>query len=791
MKKWFTPLVVVCYMAVAPNWAGGQTVALPEQINTTFEENQPLVTLDGKRIYFSRRGDQRNMGDRNNADCWYAEKNSSGEWTDPIHCGMVINNFEDNALVATDFRSSWGLVKDGTDTGRFIELEINGPKIERTNQLTWTDSMSNFQVLDVHLLTERGIGILSIRDHGSGDTDLYVTVRTAKDTTWSMPIKLKGGINGRQDERYPHLAPDGETLYFSSTSHGGFGGSDIFISRLDGQDPSVWSSPKNMGRSINSALDETASSLSITDRTLYFVRTLPLKGSDLFSVNLEPTFLPQSMSLVAIHSDCQGQLVKTTFGDKTVRLPERDSVFNLVLDGNAASMITFLENQNKYYPSQMIWASPKEKLLDYEQQAYLDVVFADPDYKSSELEIQKLQRQILNTRTGLKEYSQLLATQIAGLAVPQTTVFENEGFKTDRTLLELEQKYEQFLRKSLSGKDAFQEELDEEHSLLVGREKRLAELKRQISKVDAIEETKVAKEQVPMSFLNFKEVVKREVELDIFPKVWEALVSDLKSEVQLEVKKNYDNEAYRNLLKGDWLKDSIPQFWKISQRNVVQPTYNNALAGDLKKHLEPMVRATMLGLLKEEVAAYLEKILHMVVLEKIQTAASKELRVLTNAQKDLEAKIFESLVESAKDNIELQEYIAPIDKQEFVEYEWSFESLPLVKHVYFELPALNFFGNEVQLNHFARLELNRIVQLLQTNLGVNLDILVHTHGYMTYSNADRLTNQRAEQIENYLSRAGIQPGRVKVIGVGKNYPKLANHNYENRKQNQRVEILIK
>jgi outer membrane protein OmpA-like peptidoglycan-associated protein len=62
---------------------------------------------------------------------------------------------------------------------------------------------------------------------------------------------------------------------------------------------------------------------------------------------------------------------------------------------------------------------------------------------------------------------------------------------------------------------------------------------------------------------------------------------------------------------------------------------------------------------------------------------------------------------------------------------------------------------------------------------------------MTYSNADRLTKQRAEQIENYLLRAGVKSERVKVIGVGKNYPKLANHNYENRRQNQRVEILIK
>ena len=791
MKKWFTPIVVVCYMTIIPFWAGSQTVALPEQINTTFEELQPLVTLDGRRIYFSRKGDQRNMGDHNNADCWYSEKNTQGVWMEPIHCGMVINNFEDNSLVALDFRKSWGLVKDGEEAGQFFELEFDGEYVKRTSELNWTDSLPNLHILDIHFLPERGIGVLSMRDKKGGDADLYLTIRPPYDSVWSLPVKIEGGINGQQDERYPHLSPDGKTLYFSSTSHGGFGGSDVFISRLNGEDAIYWSSPRNMGRSINSALDETAMSLSVTDRMLYFVRTLPLKGSDIFSVNLESSFLPQAMTLVVIKADCQGQLVKSTIGGKTERIHQRDSIFNLVLNGKVSNMLTFVENQSKFYPSQVIRSSPNKEVLDYESQIFMDAVLSDPDYKTAEFEIQKLQKEILKTRTGLNEYSLLLDAQIKNIVIPTTAVFENEGFKTDRTLLELEQKYEQILDKSLAGKKAFEEEGGVISVNLEGREKRIADLKKQINKEVILDEKEMASQKATRSFINFREKIKREVEITLFPEVWEALIMDLKTEIQLEVKNEYQSEAYRNLLKGDWLKDSIPPFWRIPQRDLDQIIYENPLAGDLKRHLEPMVRATMLSLLKEEVTTYLQKVLHLIALERIQIESIKVLKNLTNAQKNLEVKILESLVLSASKNLEQQDIQPQLGEFESLEYKWSFTSVPLVKHVYIELPALNFSGNEVQLDHFARLELNRIVQLLKNNPEVVFEIIVHTHGYMAYATAETLTNQRAEQIENYLSRAGVKPGRVKVVGVGKNYPKLANHNYENRRQNQRVEILIK
>lgn len=52
----------------------------------------------------------------------------------------------------------------------------------------------------------------------------------------------------------PHISPNGNTLWFTSTRPGGFGGKDIWISLRNGA--GVWGAPTNMGATINSAADE-------------------------------------------------------------------------------------------------------------------------------------------------------------------------------------------------------------------------------------------------------------------------------------------------------------------------------------------------------------------------------------------------------------------------------------------------------------------------------------------------------------------------------------------------------
>lgn len=93
----------------------------------------------------------------------------------------------------------------------------------------------------------------STRSGGEGGMDLYISTRTAGGG-FSEPVELGDVINTGDNEFSPFIAPDGRTLYFASTGHPGFGGSDIFLSQRDAA--GRWSAPVNLGERINTSANE-------------------------------------------------------------------------------------------------------------------------------------------------------------------------------------------------------------------------------------------------------------------------------------------------------------------------------------------------------------------------------------------------------------------------------------------------------------------------------------------------------------------------------------------------------
>ena len=87
----------------------------------------------------------------------------------------------------------------------------------------------------------------------NGNADLYHCYRN-DDGTWTEPENLGPTINTKGTEMAPFIHPDGKTLYFSSDTHTGMGGYDLFVSRRN--EAGKWSEPKNLGYPINTPGDE-------------------------------------------------------------------------------------------------------------------------------------------------------------------------------------------------------------------------------------------------------------------------------------------------------------------------------------------------------------------------------------------------------------------------------------------------------------------------------------------------------------------------------------------------------
>ena len=108
------------------------------------------------------------------------------------------------------------------------------------------------------------------RPQATSGEDLYVS-QQGKDGTMSAPVPISPAINSSFNEGAGTISGDGKTLVFASCDRPkAIGNCDLYISRRTGNN---WSTPLNLGPSVNSTDWDSQPSLSADGRTLYFTST--------------------------------------------------------------------------------------------------------------------------------------------------------------------------------------------------------------------------------------------------------------------------------------------------------------------------------------------------------------------------------------------------------------------------------------------------------------------------------------------------------------------------------------
>jgi outer membrane protein OmpA-like peptidoglycan-associated protein/tetratricopeptide (TPR) repeat protein len=150
---------------------------------------------------------------------------------------------------------------------------------------------------------------------GMGSCDLYISYFTPDG--WSTPENMGDSINSEFWDVAPSLSPDKRDLYFASNRPGGYGGSDIYVSHrlLNGQ----WSAAENLGPTINTIGDEGTPFIHADNQTLYFNSTgQPGYGNnDLFVSRKQPDGAwgkPENLGYPINTIDDQGSLVVAADG---------------------------------------------------------------------------------------------------------------------------------------------------------------------------------------------------------------------------------------------------------------------------------------------------------------------------------------------------------------------------------------------------------------------------------------------------------------------------------------------
>lgn len=90
---------------------------------------------------------------------------------------------------------------------------------------------------------------------GYGGTDIWYSTYDKKGKTWSQPINAGPSINTAGSEGFPYMSDDDKTLYFSSNTHLGMGGLDIFKAEKDANGKFT-KAPENLKYPMNSPADD-------------------------------------------------------------------------------------------------------------------------------------------------------------------------------------------------------------------------------------------------------------------------------------------------------------------------------------------------------------------------------------------------------------------------------------------------------------------------------------------------------------------------------------------------------
>jgi len=126
----------------------------------------------------------------------------------------------------------------------------------------------------------------SDRPGGYGGYDIYMSEKRSNGE-WGPPINLGSDVNSDKDEVCPVLLPDG-TLYFSSDGQGTMGGFDIFMTTIS--DDGLWTKPENMGYPLNTAFDDLNFTITTPDGKKGYYSSAKSGGygeSDIYSFSFE------------------------------------------------------------------------------------------------------------------------------------------------------------------------------------------------------------------------------------------------------------------------------------------------------------------------------------------------------------------------------------------------------------------------------------------------------------------------------------------------------------------------
>lgn len=290
--------ITFCNLAIAQTRLNN-AINLGLGVNTKFEEGHPMLSADGKELYFWRDLFRKDANEYIQS-LWYSKINENGIWgtakylPEPFNVknktGSVAYISPDNNTIVIK-----GYFKNGTRTGpgfSYLNRGVDGFKNPIGIDIKNLNVLNKGKYSGACFLPDsKGMIHYFSETDDSKSSDLYYSFKN-NDGSFSEPQYIKE-LNTQYDDSTPFVASDNRTLYFSSNRKGTLGDQDIWkTTRLD-DTWQKWSEPINMGPSINTEKWDAYFTLDAKAEFAYMS-----VGGDLVKIQLEEQLKPQPVVLI-------------------------------------------------------------------------------------------------------------------------------------------------------------------------------------------------------------------------------------------------------------------------------------------------------------------------------------------------------------------------------------------------------------------------------------------------------------------------------------------------------------
>ena len=805
---------------LAYNSPVGQVEKLGATINSNYAERMPLISPDGKALYFARKKHPQNIGTTDKDDIWVSYLSRDGSWSKALNVGAPLNNENHNFVLAIDpSGKKLYLANDykGNKKDAISVSQQQGRSWKTPVRLDIEDHYNDSKFVNYHLSNDGNILLMAVqREEGFGDRDIYVSFKS-KNNNWSKPKNIGSKINTVASENAVFLASDNKTIYFSSNGHAGYGGFDIFISQRLDESWQKWSEPKNLGRPINSEYNDLSFSIPASGDYAYFSAG-SIDNTDLYRIKLPKEAKPEPVTLLSTRfvdaetgKPVKAEVVFEELGARKNNKKTKDNGKDTKYVVPTGEDISFYAEAEGYFPvSDHINNSYSEiEELDYDNDSY-----------STNEELRKLQSKLEGLQGDIQKLNQerrktnLLIKKQDRKEEKNTykEVFKNvekeEPREENEELLALMKKYNiHYNKESTASKRKTQQpsKLKKKSNPTKKPSSKnsstaLAEMQKKYNKhynkdVDdsaevATSNSEEVEEEIQETTPGTEQSESYEYTVEDFEKVREELIKELVPQIKMDVYDEYYDQIKKEVRKELELELKNDEMAVVEEKvktqmldNWEEEVQEVTLSEEEKEQIQTELWFQMQDQLKEELKDEISDDIRE-ELERETIIAFKE-----KEQELIQQKIEKEIVESPKPKATMEE--KPKEKvPSFEELEKSIKLVPLKVGAVIPMNNIFFDANQASLKNASYAELDRVINFLFKNEKIVVEIGGHTNGWCSHEFASELSRDRAEEVMNYIIENGINESRIQSRGYGKTKPIATNDTLQGRKQNQRVELKI-